>query len=164
MWVLLTVAKYDLRFSATESAAVLAEPTRVAAIEEYLRQTAAEIVASVNGCRRSRGLAAISPPALYVPPGSERHAYTLAQSLQATSKARPVGALQGESRTDALKAAEDHLKALAACDIDADESGSEAWEDLVATSVPQFGGMRKMDFIGGYGVNEPLIPAEAATE
>lgn len=161
MWVLLTVANFKLRFSEDESDAVLTEQGGDTAITEYLRQVAGEIVANVNQCRRSRGLAFITPPALYVPPGSERHAYTLAQSLQATSQGRPLGALQGDVRGSALDKAEDHLKALAACEMDADDEWAEAYESASGTVVPQFGGMAKMDFIGGSGINEPRIPEEA---
>jgi hypothetical protein len=162
MWATLTVTKFRQRFSTAEIDAVLSEQgdtTAVdAAITEYLTQAANDIVSRVNKCRRSRGLAPVSPPVLRVPPGSERHAYTLAQFMSGINLPS-LTALQGENRKSAYDRAEDYLKDVAACDVDMDDEGAVDFETGTATSVPAFGGMRKMDFISGTGINEPLITA-----
>lgn len=162
MWATLTVAKFKMRFSAGEVEAVLSEQGDTAAIDaaitEYLTQAASDIVSRVNKCRRSRGLAPVSPPALRVPPGSERHAYTLAQFMSGINLPS-LTALQGENRKSAYDRAEDYLGDLAACEVDMDDEGAGDFVSGTGTEVPQFGGMQKMDFITGTGVNEPLITA-----
>jgi hypothetical protein len=166
-WVELTVAKFKMRFSAGEVESVLSEQGDTnaidAAITEYLTQAANDTVSRVNKCRRSRGLAAVSPPARYVPPGSERHAYTLAQFMSGINLPS-LTALQGENRKSAYDRAEDYLGDLAACEVDMDDEGAADFETGTGTSAPAFGGYQKMDFVGTAGVNEPLFTSTTETE
>lgn len=147
MWVELTVEKFKKRFDESEFDAVLSQQADPdATVLEYLRQVAADVVSRVNVCRRSRGLLPVTPPAYYVPPGSERHAYALAQFMCGINLPS-LTSLQGENRNDAATKAEDHLKDLAACDADGDDEWADNYVTATTSSAPVFGGFAHMDFV-----------------
>lgn len=145
-WVQLTVPKFKLRFDESEVDAVLSNQANPdTTLTEYLRQVSADIVARVNTCRRTRGLAPVSPPALYVPPGSERHAYTLAQYM-AGINLPSLTALQGENRKSAEDRAEAYLADIASCEVDSDDEWVKPYT-AACTSSPAYGGFNLMDFV-----------------
>lgn len=168
-WVKLTLVKLKMRFDPQEFSAVLNEQPNVDdTLTEMMRQAAADIVGRVNQCRKSKGMAVLANVApLMVPPGSERHAYTLVQFM-AGINLPALTQLQGENRRSAYDRAEDHLEDLANCEADGDDIwATEQYVDgCLVTTAPQFGGYKKMDFIGSGagGVNEPLIPTIVTTQ
>jgi hypothetical protein len=146
-WVQLTVAKFKLRFDESEVDAVLSQQTNAdVTLTEYLHQVSADIVARVNTCRRTRGLSPVTPPALYVPPGSERHAYVLVQFM-AGINLPSLTALQGDNRKSAEDRAENYLSDLASCEVDSDDEWVSPYVSACAPDSPVYGGMPLMNFV-----------------
>lgn len=115
-------------------------------INNVLQQIADDVVAHVNAGRRIRGLRPVAITTPTVPPGSARHAYTLARRLL-TDAFPSLAEYNGEDRKIACEVAEKYLEALAENKIDADDSGADVVDPpATTTSSLRYGGSTLMDF------------------
>jgi hypothetical protein len=148
-WTSLTVDSFRERFTDEEFNALLAESTDIEGkLNEILGQVALEIVSRVNVGRRKRGLSPAVNTGLYIPPGSQRHAYTLALKLL-TDCFPSLFTYNGEDRKAAVETAERHLEDLAKNDIDSDDDGAAEYASATSSSV-RYGGKDILDFISPY--------------
>lgn len=147
-WTLLTYDGLRDRLGSTESEALLAEsPTPESKVEDILTQIAADVVSRVNAGRRKRGLAPAVNTGRNVPPGSVRHAYTLAVRLL-TDSFPSLAEYNGEDRRAAIDEAKDHLDDLANNNADSDDAGGDAFVATAGGGSFRSGGKELMDFIG----------------
>ncbi len=147
-WIALTSAKLQTRVGVEEYAALIAEnggSAAAAKVSEILRQVAQDIVGRVNAGRRKRGLGPALNTGLYIPPGSERHAYTICVRLM-TSTFPSLSTYNGEDRKEEYQNAENHLDDLANNDADSDDAGGDTFAGSSSSSF-RYGGETKMDFI-----------------
>ena len=114
-------------------------------IEELLDQVAQDITSRVNTGRRKRGLAPVSGTGRDVPPGSVRHAYSLARRLL-TDSFPSLADYNGDDRRLAVQEAEDHLEDLANNEADHDDVGASAYESVGAGSSFRYGGKDNYDY------------------
>jgi len=146
-WVQLAGSSLRDRLDTTEIDSLVEESADAdGKIDEILSQVAQDIVGRVNAGRRKRGLPPVSGTGLYVPPGSARHAYTLARRLL-TDSFPSLSDYNGEDRDRAYDKAEDHLRDLAENRADADDTGAEDFEPEDSGSSFRTGGKDLMDFI-----------------
>ena len=143
-WVSLTFNALQTRLTSTELEALLAEsPNPEAKVSEVLEQVAQDIVSRVNAGRRKRGLAGVSITGAFVPPGAQRHAYSLAR--RALSDSFPsLAEFNGDDRKLSIDAAEDYLDDLANNNADSDDTGATAYAP--SSSSFRYGGAPIMDF------------------
>jgi hypothetical protein len=146
-WIALTSAKLQTRIGEDEYDALIAEKgaEAEAKVSEILRQLAQDIVGRVNAGRRKRGLSPAINTGLYIPPGSERHAYTICVRLL-TSTFPSLATYNGEDRKEEYENAENHLDDLANNNADSDDAGGDAFTSNSSSSF-RYGGAAKMDFI-----------------
>lgn len=146
-WIALTSDKLQTRVGVEEYAALIAEngAEAEAKVSEILRQVAQDIVGRVNAGRRKRGLGPAVNTGLYIPPGSERHAYTICVRLM-TSTFPSLATYNGEDRATDYQNAEDHLDDLANNNADSDDAGGNTFASTSSSSF-RYGGETKMDFI-----------------
>lgn len=148
-WTALTSDAFRERFTDEEFEALLAESTDVVGkLNEILSQVALDIVSRVNVGRRKRGLSPAVNTGLYIPPGSQRHAYTLALKLL-TDCFPSLFTYNGEDRKIAVETAEKHLDDLAKNDVDSDDDGAADYASATSSSV-RTGGRDLLDFIAIY--------------
>lgn len=146
-WVELTAVNFRSRLGNTELDTLTDEsPDPDAKIAEVLEQVALDVVGRVNAGRRKRGLVALTGTGSFVPPGSVRHAYSIARRLL-TDAFPSLADYNGEDRDVAYRQAEDHLDDLANNNADHDDSGAESYEPAGAGSSFRTGGKDILDFI-----------------
>lgn len=143
-WVSLTFDALQTRLTSTELEALLAEsPNPEAKVSEVLEQVAQDIVSRVNAGRRKRGLAGVSITGAFVPPGAQRHAYSLARRVLSDSFPS-LAEFNGDDRKLSIEAAEDYLDDLANNNADSDDTGATAYAP--GSSSFRYGGAPIMDF------------------
>jgi len=146
-WVQLAGSSLRDRLGTTEIDSLVEESADAdGKIDEILSQVALDVVGRINAGRRKRGLPPVTDTGLNVPPGSVRHAYTLARRLL-TDSFPSLSDYNGEDRDSAYDKAEDHLRDLAENRADADDSGAEDFEPEDSGSSFRTGGKDLMDFI-----------------
>lgn len=145
-WAELTSDAFRDRFTDEEFQGLLAESTDIdGKLNEILGQVALEIVSRVNVGRRKRGLSPALATGLFIPSGSQRHAYTLALRLL-TDCFPALATYNGEDRKIAMETAEKHLEDLAKNDVDSDDDGAATYAASTSSSV-RYGGRDILDFI-----------------
>ena len=143
-WVSLTFDALQTRLTSAELEALLAEsPNPEAKVSDVLEQVAQDIVSRVNAGRRKRGLAGVSITGAFVPPGAQRHAYSLARRVLSDSFPS-LAEFNGDDRKLSIEAAEDYLDDLANNNADSDDTGATAYAP--SSSSFRYGGAPIMDF------------------
>lgn len=145
-WVELTSAIFRSRLSSVEFNTLTEESAAPETkLTEILGQVAADVVSRVNAGRRKRGLSPAVDTGLYVPPGSPRHAYTLARQLL-TDAFPSLAQYNGEDRKAAVDAAEKYLEDIASNNVDSDDAGGDEYVAGTSSSF-RSGGNDLLDFI-----------------
>tara|TARA_R100000655_G_C2977878_1_gene191357 strand:- start:452 stop:904 length:453 start_codon:yes stop_codon:yes gene_type:complete len=145
-WVELTAAALKDRLGAAELEALIDEsPAPDAKIKVLLEQVAQDITSRVNTGRRKRALVPLEDTGSYIPPGSQRHAYTLARRLL-TDNFPSLADYNGDDRRVAVQEAEDHLADLAENDADADDFGAAQYERFNSGFSFRYDGRPNMNF------------------
>jgi hypothetical protein len=121
-------------------------PDQDAKIDAVLLQVAQDVAGRVNVGRRKRGLAPVSNTGSNVPPGSQRHAYSIARKLL-TDAFPSLASYNGEDRKASADEAERHLSDLADNKADHDDAGASAYVGTTTASF-SYGGSTKLDFVG----------------
>jgi hypothetical protein len=144
-WAELTFSGLQGRLGSDEIAALLNEsPAPEAKIAEVLGHVAQDIVSRVNTGRRKRGLPPVVNSGVYVPPGAQRHAYTLARRLL-TDAFPSLAEFNGDDRRLSVEEAENYLDDLAKNDADSDDPGASSFAYSSSSSF-RYGGSALMDF------------------
>jgi hypothetical protein len=144
-WAALTFAGLQGRLGSDEIAALLNEsPAPESKVEEVLSHVAQDVVSRVNTGRRKRGLPPLVNTGLFVPPGAQRHSYTLARRLL-TDAFPSLAEFNGDDRRNSVEEAENYLDDLAKNDADSDDPGASSFS-YSSNSSFRYGGSRVMDF------------------
>ena len=145
-WVQLGISDQKQRLNEQELNKLLeenADPN--AKLLTVLGHVATDIVGRVNAGRRKRGLPPVVNTGLYVPPGSQRHAYVLSRLLL-TNSFPSLDEYNAEDRRQAVDDANQYLTDLANNDADSDDDGAMAF--VPSSSAPvRFGGAPILNFI-----------------
>lgn len=145
-WVALNSDAFRERFTDEEFQALTAESVDVdGKLTEILGQIALEIVSRVNVGRRKGALPPVKDTGLFIPPGSQRHAYTLALKLL-TDCFPSLRTYNGEDRTTAVETAEKHLEDLAKNEADSDDEGAAEYASSTLSPI-RYSGYDKLDFV-----------------
>jgi hypothetical protein len=144
-WIPLTVDSFRDRLGNDELDRLVEEsPTPDAKLAEILAQVAAEFVSRINAGRRKRGLGPLVNTGLFIPPGSQRHAYAIARRLL-TDAFPSLSEFNGEDRKLSVEAAENFLDDLANNNADADDTGASSFATASGASF-RYSGKALMDF------------------
>lgn len=145
-WVELSLSSLKRRLSSQELEALTDEsPDADQKIEELLTQVAQEVVSRVNSGRRKRALPSLQDTEKRVPPGSQRHAYTLVRRLL-TDTFPSLAEFNGDDRRQAVDEAEAFLDDLANNNADSDDDGAIAFENPIGGSSFRYSGNKNYDY------------------
>ncbi len=146
-WAALTIDGLRSRMAGEELSRLTDEaPDQDAKIGSVLLQVAQDVAGRVNVGRRKRGLAPLSNTSNNVPPGSQRHAYSIARKLL-TDAFPSLAGYNGDDRKAAVDEAEKHLSDLADNKADHDDDGATAFAVSGSASFV-YGGSTLSDFVG----------------
>ncbi len=145
-WTQLSLSSLKRRLSSQELESLTDEsPDAEKKIEELLTQVAQEVVSRVNSGRRKRALPSLQDTERQVPPGSQRHAYTLVRRLL-TDTFPSLADYNGEDRRLAVDEAEGYLDDLANNNADSDDDGAIVFENPIGGSSFRYNGQKSYNY------------------
>jgi len=145
-WSEVSLESLKRRLSSSELESLTDEsPDADQKIEELLTQIAQEVISRVNSGRRKRGLPSLQDTGKHIPPGSQRHAYTLVRRLL-TDTFPSLAEFNGDDRRQAVDEAEAHLDDLANNNADHDDDGAIIFENPIGGSSFRYSGNKSYDY------------------